>query len=436
MFGIEKAQARDMYLILRVIKLLSMRNLSLTQKLDQSLEMILDGIKAENGSIMLAMEDDTPMMKIWAATNRKIIGKQQVITNDSISGRTFLKNEPILIKNINEHPDFAPKSRPGKYKTDSLMCVPLDTAGGEKAFGVINASDHREDTSFVQADLSLLMDYASWISPILQSSFLMENLALEKEKYKQISYELEIKQKELMISTAERSELVQMVVHDFKSPLSAIISNLELLSYIGMSEDQKPLVGTALEGSQNLLEMINDFLQLARLDQWQENLQLKNTSIMDVVGKEVEEVRPVATSKNISLEVMAGSDIRFSTHENMLHHLVKNLLSNAVKYTQDNGSVKIFWTLKEARRLTDKCNKIIEFCVEDSGPGVPDGMKKTIFDKFSRITSNSHIQGTGVGLYICNRIANMMGGKIWVEDAVPHGSRFCVTMFAPEDDCD
>ncbi len=422
---------RDMELVLKVIKLLSARNLPLNQKLDQSLGMILDGINAENGSIMINSDDRTEL-KVWAATNKRIIGKKQGVSTESISGQTFLSSQPVLIKNINDHPQFAPKSRPGNYRTNSLISVPLKNDAGDTAFGVINASDHRLDSSFSRNDLNLLLDYSAWISPILNSSLLMEDLKREKEKYRQLSFELEIKQKELMISTAERSELVQMVVHDFKSPLSAVISNLELLSYMEMSRDQRPVIATALDGSQKLLEMINDFLQLARLDQWQESDQTDDIFIKDMVQQEVENILPTAKAKSISVEVVSDHDLKVRAHNSMLHHLLNNLLTNAVKYTPDNGTVKISWIPKQAKRITDKCSSIVELCVEDSGQGVPDQMKKAIFERFYRAAGSSHIQGTGVGLYISNRIANLMGGKIWVEDAVPHGSRFCVTMPSAE----
>ncbi|MCA1743221.1 MAG: sensor histidine kinase, partial [Desulfonatronovibrio sp.] len=72
----------------------------------------------------------------------------------------------------------------------------------------------------------------------------------------------------------------------------------------------------------------------------------------------------------------------------------------------------------------------------DNGEGVPDDMKQSIFDKFFRMQKDVNIQGTGVGLYICGRIADMLGGKVWVENASPCGSRFCATMFSREDNND
>ncbi|MFW5730063.1 MAG: ATP-binding protein [Desulfonatronovibrionaceae bacterium] len=418
-------------LILRVIRLLSEKNLSLSQKLDKSLKMILQGIEAGNGSIMIA-DDQGSNLVVLAATRKKILGRKQPVSQDSISGRSFLKSEPVFIRNIHEDQDFAGRARPGSYRTDSLMSVPLLVPEEDKAFGVINASDRLDNTAFQQIDLDFLKDYSSWISPILRNSLLMEDLAREKEKYQRISQELEIKQNQLMISVKERSELVQMVVHDFKSPLSAVISNLELLAYLDMNQEQKPVVDTALAGSQKLLDMINEFLELARLDQWQETDVIQDVSLQETVREEVEEIMPVAVGKSISLKITGEADIMVRAGKNMLSHLIKNLVSNGVKYTPEGGMVMIGWASEPGRRSSDGSLNVVRLYVDDSGPGIPLESRKEIFERFSRINSSKGIQGTGLGLYICQRIAEMLGGKIWVEDAPSGGSRFCVTMHSRE----
>ncbi len=425
------AYQKNMELILHVIRLLSNNDISLYEKLDKSLSMILEGIRADNGSIML-IDGHASKLVVLAATNKNIINKKQALDPGSISGRSFLYKSPIFIDNIHKDPVFAPKARPANYRTDSLMCIPLISHGDSNAFGVINVSDRQDHTCFEQTDLELLKDYAAWISPILQNSVLLEDLTKEKNKYEKISCDLEMKQKELLLATTERSELVQMVIHDFKSPLSAIISNLELLSYMGMTEEQKPVAATAMEGSQKLMEMINDFLELSRIDHRDDAGEPKDISLTDVLHEELEEFRAIAESKNIRVELLPASDIKVRFQKPMIHHLVKNLLSNAIKYTPENGNIKIFWKVQKSKRLSDASSKIVTFCVEDDGNGVPDEMKRAIFDKFSRIKRDKPVQGTGLGLYICNRIAGMMGGRIWVEDVKPRGSRFCVTMCSRE----
>lgn len=429
-----EVNSKHLNLILQAIKVLTDRTASLTERLDKSLKMILEGIRANNGSIMIANEQGTELT-VLASTKKHIINKKQPVNPKSISGKSFLSQKPVFIQDIHQDPDFAPKARPENYLTSSLMSIPLISVGDNSSYGVVNASDRHDNTCFEPGDLELLMDYSTWISPILQNSFLMDVLSQEKDRYKALSSELELKQKQLMTANAQRSELVQMVVHDFKSPLSAVISNLELLSYIGMTEEQKPVVSTAQDGSQKLLEMINDFLELARADEFMESTEFQDISLKEVALKEVDIARPVAKAKNISLELISDKDVIVWGQKKMIHHLVSNYISNALKYTPENGSVKMSWKLKKSTRLTDKYPGVVTFCVEDNGEGVPDDMKQSVFDKFFRMKKDVKIQGTGVGLYICGRIADMLGGKVWVEDANPcgSGSRFCATMFSRKD---
>lgn len=424
--------SQHLNLILQAIKILTDRTASLEERLDKSLEVILEGIRANNGSIMIADEQGIEL-KVLAATKKHIIGKKQPVNPNSISGKSFLDKQPVFIRDIHQDPEFAPRARPDNYQTSSLMSIPLFSAGDNSVYGVVNASDRHDNTCFEPGDLELLMDYGAWISPMLQNTFLMDAISNEKDRYKALSYELELKQKQLLTANAQRSELVQMVVHDFKSPLSAVISNLELLSYIGMTEEQEPVVSTAQDGSQKLLEMINEFLELARVDDFMESSEFQNVSLTEVVREEADIARSIAEAKNISFEVLSDVEVLVWGQTKMIHHLVSNFISNALKYTPENGSVKVFWNLKKSIRRTDKYPVVITFCVEDSGEGVPEEMKQSIFDKFVRMKKDVNIQGTGVGLYICKRIADMLGGKVWVEDANPCGSRFCATMFSRED---
>ncbi|RQD73891.1 HAMP domain-containing sensor histidine kinase, partial [Desulfonatronospira sp. MSAO_Bac3] len=262
----------------------------------------------------------------------------------------------------------------------------------------------------------------------------MDKIREEKERYKALVRELELKQRELLIAHTERSELVQMVVHDFKSPLSAVISNLDLLKYMGVNQDQDHIVQTARNGAERLFEMINEFLEVARLDQWsEENMgRLAPINLLPVVQQVIEEASSTASTKKVGLVLKQSQDIRVIADNNLLSHLLSNLISNAVKYTPEGGEIMVWWEVLESRRSADKYNRVAKIGVQDNGPGVPDDIKKKIFDRFTRADRDKNIQGTGIGLFICNRIATMLEGHIWVEDAPGGGSIFCVTMYSPD----
>jgi two-component system sensor histidine kinase KdpD len=215
--------------------------------------------------------------------------------------------------------------------------------------------------------------------------------------------------------------------------LTAIISNLDLLRYVGLAEEQEPVVETALEGSQRLLRMINDFLEVARLDHFQnESGKLERINFLPIIENLVEEMAPVARKKKQTLELAKNEDVFVLGEYTLLHHLMQNLLTNAIKYTPESGVIRIDWHTKHSSRREDPASKMITFLVEDTGIGVPDDLKDSIFQKFSRGSSHSRHQGegSGIGLFICQRIVTILNGKIWVEDVDPRGSRFCFTLFS------
>ena len=89
---------------------------------------------------------------------------------------------------------------------------------------------------------------------------------------------------------------------------------------------------------------------------------------------------------------------------------------------------------KRAKRKEDRFNNFCKISIEDTGPGIPDEEKKTIFDKFKRLKRDqtNNPQGSGIGLFICKKIVNLLEGKIWIEDVHPTGTRFCVTCYVWE----
>jgi two-component system sensor histidine kinase KdpD len=402
------------------------------EKLHSGGMLIQTRIKSRNASVML-YDEEKQGLKVVAASRKEIVGLSQPLSPESISGYVCTHKMPLLIKDIDTDSRFC--CRNGSYKTKSLISVPLFSDQGQ-IIGVINVSDKEGGGPFTESDLSALLEYAGWITPLIESLAIFDKLETEKMRYQELAQELEIKQKELIIASTERSELVQMVVHDFKSPLSAVISNMDLLSYLGPSDSQRPIIETAFKGATKLLEMIDEFLHIARVDECEEKgVVIRPVSFLPLVRKQIEALMPLAREKNMSIENGCRLDVQVLGEPMLLGHLVQNLISNAIKYTPANGVIRIGMGTWESRRTGDPTHTVLKFWVEDNGDGVEDRYKESIFDKFVRTEKSveSGIKGTGIGLFICRKIATMFGGKIWVEDVIPHGSRFCVILFIPEE---
>lgn len=415
-----------------MMAILASRSMSAAEKLHCGGMLIQSRIKSRNASVML-YDEEKQELKVVAASRPEIVGLSQPLSAQSISGYVCTHKAPLLIRDIESDSRFC--CRNGSYKTKSLVSVPLCSDQGQ-VIGVINVSDKEGGGPFSEEDLSALLEYAAWITPLIESLAALEKLETEKVRYQELAQELEIKQKELIIASTERSELVQMVVHDFKSPLSAVISNMDLLSYLGPSESQKPIIETAFKGATKLLEMIDEFLHIARVDECQEKgVVIRPVPFLPLVREQIEALMPLAREKGMCIENRCDLDVNVLGDPMLLGHLVQNLISNAIKYTPAGGVIGTGMGIWESRRTGDPAHTVLKFWVEDNGEGIEDRYKESIFDKFVRTEKSveSGIKGTGIGLFICRKIVNMFQGKIWVEDVTPHGSRFCVILFIPED---
>jgi len=415
-----------------MMTILASRSMTAAEKLHCGGMLIQTRINSRNASVML-YDENKQGLKVVAASRKEIVGLTQPLSPESISGYVCTHKTPLLIKDIDTDSRFCCRS--GSYKTKSLISVPLFSDQGQ-VIGVINVSDKEGGGPFTEADLAALLEYAGWITPLIESLTIFEKLETEKVRYQELAQELEIKQKELIIASTERSELVQMVVHDFKSPLSAVISNMDLLSYLGPSESQKPIIETAFKGASKLLEMIDEFLHIARVDECEEKgVIIRPVSLLPLVCEQIEALMPLAREKNMTIENCCKLNVQVLGDPMLLCHLVQNLISNAIKYTPATGAIKIGMGTWESRRTGDPTHTVLKFWVEDNGEGIEDRYKESIFDKFVRTDKSleSGIKGTGIGLFICRKIVTMFKGKIWVEDVAPQGSRFCVILFIPED---
>ncbi|MFP4072104.1 MAG: ATP-binding protein [Desulfovibrionales bacterium] len=405
--------------------------LSLEEKLSRSLRLILGEILARTGSIMLLSDDGTEL-RVVAATREDLIDRVQLLRPDSVSGYVCRTKAPLLVEDMAMDERFPSRAN---YATASFLSVPMLSVADNRLIGVINASDRDQGGAFTPENMETVLSYASWVGPLLENSCLVARLENEKDRYMEIAEELSLKQKEILIASTERSELVEMVVHDFKSPLSAVITNLDLLRFIGLAEDQEPIVETALGGARKLLDMINNFLEIARLDHFQtEGNQLKVVDVNPVLEDLLEDLRPLFKQKSLRLTLLNPSPVRVLGDDSLLHHLFQNLLSNALKYTPPHGEVRIGWETASSHRRGDETSKLVHFFVEDTGIGISDELKATLFRKFRRgnRSADAGVDGSGIGLFICQKILTILKGRIWIEDVHPRGTRFCFTLFSPD----
>jgi len=232
--------------------------------------------------------------------------------------------------------------------------------------------------------------------------------------------ELEIRNREVERANRMKTEFLARTSHELRTPLNAIVGYSDLLGEEPagpLPPTYKRFVANIQEGAHHLLHMVNDLLDLSKIEAGRIDLNREPFQPAGALEEVLSVITPLANIKNIAIEnrLPPGADI--TADRTRFKQILYNLLSNAVKFTPQNGRA---W-IAECNRENTAC-----FCVGDTGIGIPSAELEAIFDEFHQVGAvpGGVKEGTGLGLAITKRLADLHGGTIWVESAPGRGSRF------------
>jgi signal transduction histidine kinase len=218
---------------------------------------------------------------------------------------------------------------------------------------------------------------------------------------------------------ARRLDFYSVVAHDLRSPMHAVLLRLGAL----LRGSRGPLSAELLDdlrkidrSTRSLVNMVNDFLDIARLEASVERFDKREVDLAAVVDDAVEELRPLIDAAKLRVStVKPDASARVVGDPRRLSQVVSNLLGNAIKFTPPSGSIKASVQVEPSFVATS---------VEDDGPGIAAEELPGIFERFSRAAGSTGIAGSGLGLMIARQIVEAHGGAIGVESALGRGSRF------------
>jgi PAS domain S-box-containing protein len=216
-----------------------------------------------------------------------------------------------------------------------------------------------------------------------------------------------------------RREVLQMISHDLRSPLAAIHGFHSLLlsgTVAELNEQGLRLANISGANGNRMLELINDLLDIEKMESGMLKLDRNNINLADVVRQAIESVQLLADAKHIKLDADRESIFVFADQKRIVQVLV-NLLSNAIKFSGEHTSVRT-----EIRRQDDA----VEVRVIDQGPGIPADSLGAVFDRFKQLESGHQAKktGSGLGLAICRALVELHGGQIGVTSAMGEGATF------------
>ncbi|SDF96203.1 MULTISPECIES: hybrid sensor histidine kinase/response regulator [unclassified Duganella] len=247
-----------------------------------------------------------------------------------------------------------------------------------------------------------------------------------------INREIALKNLELAEASRMKSAFIANMSHELRTPLNAIIgfTGALLMKLPGpLTPEQDKQLNTIRTSARHLLSLINDILDVAKIEAGKVTLELESVQCQDLVKDVVDTLRPLAVQKNLTLEMeLANPAIVLETDRRALTQILLNLGNNAIKFTE-TGTVRV--TLAEKPGENGGKN-VIEFSVADSGAGIREEDQAKLFQAFSQLdsTSTRHAEGAGLGLYLCQNLANLIGGTLFFKSDFGHGSTFTLALTA------
>ncbi|MDH4182950.1 MAG: ATP-binding protein [Nitrospinota bacterium] len=252
-----------------------------------------------------------------------------------------------------------------------------------------------------------------------------ERISSELARRKYESLLLEAKEKAETANLA-KTRFLSMMSHELRTPLNAILGYSDLLrqNYYGpLNNDQRDFAKRINEGGEHLLKLIDDILDISRIDEGAMGLQINPRRPLEVVNMAVELVENEARKKNLSIEKIINAEVKAVMVDLVrAQQILINLLFNAVKYTPPGGSITI-----AVSRLNDSFAKI---SVRDTGIGIEASKMENLFLRFYQVDRerDEHLGGAGLGLALARQLTELQGGQIGVESQVGQGSDFWFTI--------
>ena len=335
----------------------------------------------------------------------------------------FLENEP------SKYLVFAEIATPlpalAKLQNWGKVCFPI-FGEANRIVGFLILGAKSSNANYSQKELNILATAAARISFSLR--ILNYNRDLQKEVDSK-TRELKIKTEKLNSSLRKlrkfdetKDSFFAVTAHDLRTPMTIIKGYSDFLEsgkFGKMNPKQNDFVKKIQKGSRDILEMINSILDINKLEAGRMEFNFANAEILPLVEEILENFEGQCLTKSIKLSFENPQKIspRITTDADKLKHVLVNLFGNAFKFTPEGGKITLRISQNE---------KFLRFEVLDTGVGIPKKEQSKIFDRFSQV--KNHLQkngeGTGLGLSIVKKIVAKLGGRVWVESQLEHGSNF------------
>jgi signal transduction histidine kinase len=338
-------------------------------------------------------------------------------------GALIREGTPLRIPVIREDPrssGFPPNHPP----MTSLLGVPIVLHG--KTVGDLYLTDKIGADEFGEDDQALLMLFAGHAAVAIENARLYDEVRAARDELQARNRELEEQYREVQTANRLKSQFLANMSHELRTPLNAIIGFSELM-YEGrvgpVSAEHREYLGDILTSGRHLLQIINDILDLAKVESGKIDMHPEAVVLETLVGEVRDILRSLAADKRLHLATEVDATLtEIRTDPARLKQVLYNFLSNAIKFTPDGGTVNV--------RLTPEGPDFFRLAVEDTGIGIAPEDLDRLFVEFQQLDAGAgkRYQGTGLGLALTRRIAETEGGYVEVSSVLGKGSIFSAVL--------
>lgn len=391
---LEQVQREQLARLERIIEISRVLNSKLElQPLLQDIISAATELTGTEASSVLLVDSKSGDLFFEAATGIKRYEVERVaVPRESIAGWIVENNSPLVIDDVTNDPRWSQKvDNETGFVTRSILGAPLSVK--DKVIGAIEVLNKKTKLPFSEDDLNTLTTLAS------QAAVAIENARL-----------------------FQQSDQIADVVHELRTPLTSIVGYSKLLLAAELdTPTRSQFLQVINREATRLGDMVNDFLDLARLESGRARLAYKLVDMRKVIDDTVAVIQPQVEERGLTLLLDVPPSLpAIAGDEKRMKQIMLNLTSNAIKYNQPNGQIRIVAHVEQEK---------IRIAVEDTGRGIRLEDMDKLFDKFRRIEeTESTAKGTGLGLPITRQLVELHGGEMHVTSEWGVGSTFAFTL--------